>query len=936
VVGCPWTLAAQPAADATGRVNQTGSSTAVPRAAPTPGAKPDTPSPGEAPRAEIHEEDLLLLAVELDGLSVTDALPAYGSSDDPLLPLGELARLLDLDITVDPARRVVTGRLGQAQRALIIDLDSGVARLGGRDLALTAQDIAVTRVEVYVRASALQRILPVTLTTDLSALQLKLKAREKLPVQSRLERVAQMGGLRPEGEVAREALQIASPYALFSPPGFDVTLQTGASLIAPRFPRGYDIRIGADVLYTGFQGYVGSDQNGQISSVRATFERHDIHGGLLGPLNATKASAGDIFTPALPLGERSVGGRGAYFSNAPLEETSVFNRIDIRGDLPIGYDVQLYINDILRSGQSTPVQGRYEFLKVPLVRGRNVIRIVLNGPTGQQSEQTRVVTVGGGQLKKGALTFEFGAAQQDTPLIRAQQPADLVLPTPGQGSLNVSGDIAYGLTQGLTLVGGGGVYAPTRNQERGLVTVGARTSLFGAAMQADAAADSKGGTALSLGLAGRLLGASTVARYAQYFGGFVDETLASGFDSRPLVSHAEVNADFNARPRAGFTVPVTFGATRDLFADRSTNLTATLRASATLSQVLVSSGVDFQSNATAASLPGAPLGASTTRSVNTMMTGNFAASTFYNFKWQLRANLDYSIEPSIGLRDLSITADRALNRSVGLHLGLGQSFVSSGTTFQGSVVLHSRYGDLALTGNYTAPSGVFQIGVSLNFGLVFDPYGRRYVVTRAGPGSGGSVAFRSFIDANGNGVFDSGDRPVARVALDGGESKGVTDAGGRVLITGLGTAPIGQVQVGLDDIDDPDVHAPPRLITFTPRAGLVVKAPYPMTPSGEVVVRVVLRRDDALVGLSAVRVRLAPKAGASRQASTEFDGAADFEQLGVGSYEVQLDPDQAQRLRMRLKSPLSVTVPAMGGALPDVVAEVLFDEQQDPADPRKN
>jgi len=52
--------------------------------------------------AEIREEDLLLLSTDLDGLTITDALPAYGEPNDPLLPLGELARLLDLNLTVSP------------------------------------------------------------------------------------------------------------------------------------------------------------------------------------------------------------------------------------------------------------------------------------------------------------------------------------------------------------------------------------------------------------------------------------------------------------------------------------------------------------------------------------------------------------------------------------------------------------------------------------------------------------------------------------------------------------------------------------------------------------------------------------------------------------------------------------------------------------------
>jgi hypothetical protein len=111
-----------------------------------------------------------------------------------------------------------------------------------------------------------------------------------------------------------------------------------------------------------------------------------------------------------------VAGRGISFTTAPLEQASVFDTIDLRGELPIGYDVELYINDVLRSGQRAPVQGRYEFLDVPLVRGINLIRIVSYGPRGERSEQVRVVNVGGGQLKKNQTTIEVGLVQQERPL----------------------------------------------------------------------------------------------------------------------------------------------------------------------------------------------------------------------------------------------------------------------------------------------------------------------------------------------------------------------------------------------------------------------------------------------------------------------------------------------------------------------------------------
>ena len=171
--------------------------------------------------------------------------------------------------------------------------------------------------------------------------------------------------------------------------------------------------------------------------------------------------------------------------------------------------------------------------------------------------------------------------------------------------------------------------------------------------------------------------------------------------------------------------------------------------------------------------------------------------------------------------------------------------------------------------------------MSFAFGLVFDPYAQRYVATRPGVASGGNVAFQAYMDTNGNGVYDEGDKPVAGVAVDGGERKGTTDAQGRAFVTGLGVAPSGRLQVSLDGIDDPYVQSPPHTVSFSPRPGRVVKVAYPLTASSEVIAHVQLRQPDGkLVGLSAVHVRLTKKGGAMQEVSTEFDGTIGFEQPG--------------------------------------------------------
>jgi len=931
-----WAVA-QPASSPPARAAPTAQPAVSPSAART--NAPLLPKPNAAikanAKAQIHDEDLLLLAVDLDGLTVTDALPAYGMAADPLLPIGELARLLDLNITVTPAQGQIIGTIGQAQRPLTIDIASDTARLNGKGIMFAPEDIAVTDAEIYIRTSALERFLPVTAKADAEGLLLKLHALEPLPIQARLERLARLRDLQPGVDGSNdETLKIQTPYSLISPPAFDIDGALGASVTAPRFVHSYDIRVANDFLFTGFQGYIGSDENGHISSARATFERHDVKGGLLGPLNATSASAGDVFTPGMAIGPRSQTGRGFEFSTAPLEQTSVFNRIDLRGELPVGYDVELYINDVLRSGQRTPTQGRYEFLNVPLVRGINVIRIVTNGPRGERTEETRIVNVGGGQLAKGKLNFEMGVVQQDASLFTVGKqdlidaaatgsgtPATTDQLAPGVGKLRVTANLTYGLTEGVTVIAGAAMYptpvaAGNGVIERELVTAGLRTSLFGAAVQLDAAADSNRGAALAVGLAAQPFGVSTLGRQVFYHGGFVDESIGAGSVDKPDVSHTEINMDFSVRPMKDMLLPLSVRGTLDVFADHSSQLTASFRASSTLKNVLLSGGFDL----TQASTPGG-------RTIDSA-TGNLAASTFYQFKWQLRANLDYNISPRFSINDISVTADRDLTKNQSLRLGIGQAFSGGGTTFQVGDILHTRVGDLSLTGNYTAPLNQWQLGLTFATGLVFDPYSKRYVLTRPGPASGGNLAFQAFEDANGNGVYDEGDKPVEKITIDGGSTKGVTDAKGRVFVTGLGSGPTGRVQVGLDAIDDPYVQSPPHTVSFSPRPGRTVMVPYPLTATSEVIIHILLRREGRLLGLSAVRFRLVPKKGAALETSTEFDGSAGFEQIGAGTYQVQLDTEQAERLHMRIKDPVTVVVPATGGPLPDQNVEVIFDQPE--------
>lgn len=882
-------------------------------------AAPPAPAPAQASAgaveqpAAIDPATLLLFSVELDDLTLTDGLAAYDAPDDPLLPVGELTRLLEMDVEVLPAERRVIGRLGEERRSLVVDLASGTAKDGPRSVPLSLADVAITETELYIRASALQRLLPVTFEVDPESLALKLTAKELLPVQGRIQRMARRRDSLQNFHQKDEVLKVETPYRLFSMPAFDVAFGMGLENSDNQTPVRYDVRVGADLLYTGFQGYLGSDERGEPSTARFVFERRSVEGRLLGPLKARTVSVGDVFTPGLSLGPRSIGGRGLIVSTIPLDQTNIFNRIDLRGELPLGYDVELYVNDILRSGQNTPAQGRYEFLNVPLSQGINVVRVVTYGPRGERSENTRIINVGGGVLRRGEATLEVGVVQQEEPLLVLRPPNPDEQISPARGGWRAVGSVNYGLTSTLTL-NAAAALIPTGAPDnyRQLYNIGVRTSLFGFATQVDLAYDNEDRSAVALGLAGQVFGVSTVLRHGEFQGGFIDENGPGADLTRAMVRRSELTFDGNLEV-ARHVVPLSVRGLRNEYADGLVDMAASARASTTAASVLVSAGLEYQR---------------TTGLGNTVqrLNGYFAGSTFRGYKWQLRSTVDFEILPELRARSLAITADRDISETVALRLGLGQALDdASSFSLTAAGIFKLRMADFSVNADYNNSDQSWRLGAQLNFGLNYNPVAGGYRITRPGPGSGGSLLFEAFLDKNGNGVFDGDDQPVPNVTLEGAEVKIRTGADGRAFVTGLGSGPTGRLLVGLDEVENTQVQTPPSTIQFSPRAGSFTTVRYPMKPTGEVIVTVQLRRaDGAMVGLSAAQIRLVGDNGIVIEASTEFDGSAAFQNLPVGTYRLELDPEQAQRLRMTLATPATVTITGDGGFAPDIMAEVKF------------
>lgn len=891
----------------------------VAAATPTPPPSAVQATPFSASGALFVDDDQVLVEVRAGKDLVTDALSAYSSRNGVYLPLGEFSRALDLAIIVYPPERRAAGWILHEGRKFSLDLASHTAKLGDQSISFTADQATFLADEIYVRTDLMEKLLPVGIKFDARGLILRLDPHEPLPFQQRLDRErrrASLGGFTDRLTV----MKVQTPYLAYTPPSFDISLNGGAGAAQPHATGEYDLRAAGDLAYGAMQFFASSDESGRLDSVRFTLGRRDNDGHILGPLKGTDAEFGDTFTPSLDLGAHSEGGRGFFFSSGPVGSGSVFSHLDLRGELQDGWQVEVYVNEVLQGSQTTANQGRYEFLNVPLSFGSNTVRLVFYGPHGEQREEVRHYNFGAGQLDRGQLVVNFGAVQSGENVFQippAAGPGGTPSPpSVGQGDLRAAAELEYGLSTALTVTTGFAQYTPVIHDVRQIWEAGLRTSLFGVAVQADAAKDLAGGEAGSFNLAGRIFGASFKASDNEYRGIFFDENQRSGLvASAPLLRSTEISFDFIDRLfKVGSGIPMTFDWKRDERQDGSTDSTADARLSATVNGAYLAS--TFEYSRTTSPGQGASDG----------LTGEFEASRLFNGGWQLRGGVQYQLLPQPTGQSFFLNVDHALSTHNSLRLSLSQALSSGyGTNFQLTDTWRLRRANLAITTGFDSQSHDFRVGLQLSFGLAFDPSHHGYRVVRPGATAGGDAAFSAFVDANGNGRRDPGETPVANVPLESQGPPVKTDGAGQALLTGLGAGSTARIRIKTDALDDPYTVPPADVVEFTPRPGRVTQIYYGFKAVGEVQLRLTLHKSDgARKGVSGLDVQLvSAKNIVVAEGRTEYDGTMYVEKLPVGVYTLRIEAEQSKRLGLGLGSVIKVTVPPQGGYIGNVEGEVV-------------
>jgi hypothetical protein len=606
------------------------------------------------------------------------------------------------------------------------------------------------------------------------------------------------------------------------------------------------------------------------SNLRLRAYRSDPDGHLLGPAQATHFGFGDVAGFDSKLSGSSTYGRGAVITNRPLTAQTAFDRSHFEGDLPAGWEAELYRNDqLLGFSKATPDQ-RYVFDDVQLLYGENRVRIVLYGPQGQIRTREELINVGLDNAPPGKTWYWAGFNQPGRDLFTLHKPPDgRNLPT-AQASVALE----HGLDD-RTSVAALARMMLIDDQRVTFVEGTVRRSVGPAMIELGASRESGGGTAARAQLLGKFGSVNVNA----------EALLANDFHLQG--GQIEKIRDYSL----GLDAPVKLGQTvvpahadvhlRD-YRNGSKQLDAAARLSANFNRFNLATAVRYRRQFLASGVH--TPGQTTVELIGSGHIGDV----------RLRGTSDFDLSPAGRLRSVELEAYWSASEKVDWDGVIAYDATSSRARAKLSHIRRFNSLALALTAE-AATDGSVAFGFNLNFSL--DPRGG-IALSRRPLAQAGQVHALVYRDLNDNGVREPSE-PLEKGALVTAGTTPAdrpTDSRGTVVVGGL--APFHPITVGIDEtsLADPMLVPKKALQVVVPRPGVPAEVEIGLVGGGDV--------EGALVksgglGFEGVDLELVDASGkVVATARTDFDGFFLFERVAYGNYSIRVSQASADAARI--------------------------------------
>ncbi|MBK9004972.1 MAG: carboxypeptidase regulatory-like domain-containing protein [Sphingomonadales bacterium] len=824
-------------------------------------------APAFAAGWKANDDDQLLLDVRVGRFRVGDGVRGYQTDAGTCIDFADLIIAFDLPVRLDKKSRRATGWLFEESRTFTLDREANRVQIMNKSSALTASDVYDTPEGWCVDSKALSRWLDVSLTPDLSDALLVVKADRKLPFELAEERKERAAKVRPAVTFDLRSLpQAKDAYRFWRTPSVDVVASTGFTKEAQgpsKFNARYDIFASGEIVGASFDARLSSNEKGVPESFRVRAYRTSADGDLLGPFKATHFGVGDVNLPASFVGSQSTPGRGLFVTNRPLSRPDNFDRTSFRGELPDGWDAELYRNDQLIGYFQSRGDGRYEFLDVPLLYGQNRMEVVLYGPQGQIKRDVRMIPVGANSIPPRETYYWAGVQDAGRDLFNFGNSDD----QPYNGLR-----AGFGIERGLdakTSIGASAISSIYEGRRDSYAEAMIRRAVGPTLIEIAGAANIDGGYAVRGQMLGQFGQAMVGAQSIWLFGGFRSEQYLPGLRAEHMLS-----VDHSLK-LGSKSIPYGVSATYREWLNGNSSLEAKARLSFNINNISASTDLIWEQMKFA-------FGTDPPQKLDALLRLSGRVGGL-----RLRGEARFGLMGDTGFKESRITGEWRADDKANWRAELG--YDASNRRGRATFGYTRHFDKFALTGQVMgATDGAVAAQLSVAFSMGPNPHGKGFHMSSDKLASSGQAAVLVYQDLNADGIRQP-DEPVEKaVEITAGlNGRGkATDEKGQTLIGGL--EPYVPILIGIDagSLPDPFVQPATSGMVVTPRPGVPIIVELPLVSAGEISGYLIKEGGKAMNG---VDLELLDKAGrVVKITRAEYDGFFLFESVPYGQYRLRV------------------------------------------------
>jgi len=839
----------------------------------------------------IPDGEELLLVIKVDDL-VLDAIFAIKQGNGALIGLDSIFAVLDFPIDVDIENVQAHGWFISEQQTFEFSLPKPIDSQGhilvnNKAYRIDKNNVKLEADDIYVHSSDLFKWLGFNYTFNFNDLTLTLLPNEPLPLQKKLSRHARLGKISTYGKIVPKLPKRETPYKAIDVPFID--MQFSSNINKDKVNSNYSMLGMGDLAYMTAKYYLHGGEDDLLKNSSLSLERESVDNDLLGPLNLSKISFGDVNGVNLPFLRNNSQEAGLRMSNRPVGVNRNFNTAYFDGETFPDWDVELYHNNVLIETITVGNDGRYEFKNLNLFFGDNNFKMIFYGPQGQVQERFESIPVNSNTMLANDLVFDFSVTKQAEKVFKQDNQL------PKTDAYRISAEIEKGINSTLSLQAGYTSFEFTDGSKHQFIPLGINLFALNSKFNLGYIKDLEGGNAFELNATTKFGQQAADYRYITYSEDFKinsNENLLPKYVnsikfSGPLLSanRARLNYSFSASESMNYNDTKTTSI-NTFFGIHTPKLS--------LSNLLSYIHLEQSNHNDLEILNG-----------NLQVTQNFT-------KYRLRARADYALEPDYKLTNISASLLWPIKAGLVSEIGIGNSNditrATLGLTWDTDKASIGSYFSYDSDDNFVA-------SLNMRFSLGQDPLTNSIQMSRNRIASTGGISARIFEDINLDGIYNEGEPLIEGAKVSGVNVRrhAISETSGIAFLTGLPKNRITDIELDIDSLEDPFWIPTNEGFSFTPRPGLIEQIDIPIVTAGEVDGNVYVESTNKTIDGHYVPLELTDLLGnVVLETDTEFDGFYLFSSIKPGRYQLRVKASYLARKKLSQRSKHNILIKGDG------------------------